>query len=96
MTINEFKSSVKEKSPPDGLNDMLKALWHDAKGEWDKAHKIAQEINNSSGSLVHAYLHRKEGDLSNASYWYTKAGRMMPKVSLPEEWNQLVEEMFLK
>jgi hypothetical protein len=94
MTINEFKSSIEEKSLPGGLNDLQKALWYDAKGEWDKAHEIAQGINNFSGSLIHAYLHRKEGDVSNANYWYAKADRKMPNVALSEEWDQLVEEMF--
>lgn len=93
MTLEEFKSSIKENKPPDLLEPLLKALWHDAKGNWKSAHEIAQEISTYDGSWVHAYLHRKEGDLSNASYWYSRAGRSMPGISLESEWEIIVKEL---
>lgn len=69
---------------------LLKALWHDARGEWDKAHDLAQDVNNKDGSWIHAYLHRKEGDRSNAQYWYHRANQKMPAYSLEQEWEELV------
>ncbi|HTH56919.1 MAG TPA: hypothetical protein VL728_12805 [Cyclobacteriaceae bacterium] len=90
MTVSEFKSSLGGAEPPQGTSDLLRALWHDAKGDWHGSHNIAQEIETLDGSWVHAYLHRKEGDESNAGYWYTRAGRRFPKISLQEEWEELV------
>lgn len=71
---------------------LLLALWHDHRGHWDVAHGIAQEIPTEDGSAVHAYLHREEGDLSNAMYWYRRAGRAMPDITLEEEWESLARE----
>ena len=93
MTFEEFKSSLKEESPPDGIDKTLAALWYDVKGIWDKAHRVAQGINNTTGSWIHAYLHRKEGDSSNAAYWYSKAGKSFPDMSLQEEWETIVKEL---
>jgi hypothetical protein len=93
MTIEEFKSSLKNNEPPDGLTPLLKALWYDANGDWKNAHETAQEISTYDGSWVHAYLHRKEGDLSNASYWYLRAGRIMPDMSLEIEWEKILTEL---
>ncbi|MBT1703155.1 hypothetical protein [Chryseosolibacter indicus] len=95
MTYSEFTSSLKESMPPEGLSDVLKALWYDGKEDWNASHDIAQDIHTREGSLIHAYLHRKEGDLGNASYWYSRAGKPVCKISLQEEWEQLVKE-FLK
>jgi hypothetical protein len=92
MTINEFKSSLNHPTPPAEISDILKAMWFDGKGDWDASHNIAQEIHTKEGSLIHAYLHRKEGDLGNASYWYHQAGRPVAKNSLQEEWEQIVKE----
>ena len=75
MTFDEFKSSLQYGAPPADLTDAVKALWYDGKGDWNRSHDIAQEIYTADGSWVHAYLHRKEGDLGNASYWYSRAGR---------------------
>ncbi len=89
MTFEEFKQSIDNEADPDAsLAPPLLALWHDAKGDWDKAHSFCQ----SSGSdldWVHAYLHRKEGDLSNAAYWYRRAGKPEFEGSLEEEWQSL-------
>jgi hypothetical protein len=68
----------------------LQSLWHDGRGEWDKAHDVAQDINTPDGSWIHAYLHRKEGDRSNAKYWYNRANRTMPTYSLEQEWEEMV------
>ena len=72
---------------------LLKALWHDAKGDWQSAHHLAQDIPSKDGSWVHAYLHRKEGDLSNASYWYHKAGKPVSDKSLHDEWDEIAQAL---
>lgn len=95
MTIEEFMSSLQEDQPPEGLDDLPAALWHDAKGDWDQAHRLAQNIDDKYGSRVHAYLHRKEGDQGNAGYWYKRAGRPFCEDSLEAEWGRLVEELLV-
>lgn len=72
---------------------LLQALWFDGKEDWESAHNMAQNVNTSEGSWVHAYLHRKEGDLGNASYWYSRAGKPMAKNSLAEEWEEIVRAL---
>ena len=74
---------------------MLQALWHDARGDWERAHECAQEDHGRDGSWVHAYLHRKEGDLGNAGYWYSRAGRPVPEksVTLDAEWDAMAREL---
>jgi hypothetical protein len=91
MTFNEFKTTLSLSAAP-GLPDLLTALWYDAKGDWESSHNIAQDIHSSEGSRVHAYLHRKEGDLANAAYWYQRAGRKMPAIPIEEEWDEMVRE----
>jgi hypothetical protein len=93
MTVDDFVKSVAAEKPSPGLSETLTSLWWDKKGNWDRAHAIAQEIPTAQGSAVHAYLHREEGVLWNADYWYTRAGRQRPDIPLEEEWRQLVEEM---
>ena len=93
MNIDEFIKSVDEKSPPAGLPETLKSLWWDRKGDWDRAHSIAQDIPSLPGSAVHAYLHREEGVIWNADYWYNRAGRARPDIPLEAEWQALVAEM---
>jgi hypothetical protein len=95
MTFQDFKSSLSQTKPPDGVSELLKAMWFDGKGDWNSAHNIAQDIHGNDGSWIHAYLHRKEGDLGNASYWYHRAGKPVAKSSLEQEWEQLVKA-FLK
>jgi len=92
MTFEEFKVSISNPQPPENLHPLLQALWFDGKDDWESSHNIAQEIQTAEGSWIHAYLHRKEGDLGNASYWYNRANRPMPKVSLKEEWENIVKE----
>jgi hypothetical protein len=92
MTYEEFVGSIEEKQPPGELSETLVSLWWDRKGDWDTAHSIAQQIPTVQGSAVHAYLHREEDVLWNADYWYNRAGRRRPDISLQEEWRRLVEE----
>ena len=89
MTFDKFLESIANDQPPTDLSDILTSLWWDKKGDWDLAHSIAQDIPTKQGSAVHAYLHREEGDMPNAGYWYTRAGRQVPDQSLPEEWDSI-------
>ena len=93
MTYDEFVTTISGEQPPPAVSETLTSLWWDKKGNWDKAHSIAQEIPTEQGSAVHAYLHREEGVLWNADYWYNRAGRQRPGIPLEDEWQQLVEEM---
>lgn len=93
MTLDEFRSSIAEPAPPEGLNHALQTLWWDAKGDWDRAHHCAQLDHERTGSSVHAYLHRKEGDMNNAAGWYSRAGRVPPTSSLESEWESLAHEL---
>lgn len=90
MTFAEFNDSLNQSEPPKQVSALLRALWHDGKGDWHKAHTIVQDIESSDAAAIHAYLHRKEGDRGNASYWYHRAGRDMHKGTLEEEWRELV------
>jgi len=90
MTLENFKESLSESTPPQNTSDYLKSLWFDANGNWDKAHKLISDINDKNASWVHAYLHRKEGDISNADYWYSRAGKPRPSTPLDNEWEQIV------
>ena len=90
MTIAELKASLTSATPPAGLSRPLLALWHDGRGDWDAAHRVAQDIDDGDGSWIHAYLHRKEGDAGNAAYWYRRAGKPVATVSLDAEWDQIV------
>jgi hypothetical protein len=89
----EYKNSLSQSSPNEPLSVYLRALWYDAKGDWDKAHTIIQDVPDKNASWIHAYLHRKEGDISNADYWYSKARRKRPAVSLDEEWEEIVKTL---
>ncbi len=91
MNYREFVESLSLNEPPAGMPDILKALWYDGKEDWESSHNIAQDIHDKNGSWMHAYLHRKEGDIFNARYWYNKAGKPEATVSLKEEWESLVK-----
>jgi len=93
MTLKEFKESLSEKTTTPGMSEYLKALWYDAKVDWEKAHTIIQDIEDKTAAWIHAYLHRKEGDSSNADYWYNRAGRKRPSLTLQEEWESIVKEL---
>lgn len=87
----KFKKSLSGEFPEADLSPVLKSLWYDGKGDWQKAHDQIEKLNDKSSAWVHAYLHRKEGDLLNADYWYGRAGKTRPSVSLQAEWELLVE-----
>ena len=89
-SIGEFRESLNSDQPPEGLTEVLQALWWDGKGDWKKAHETAQDVSNADGAWVHAYLHRKEGDEGNAGYWYSRAGKSKAAQSLNQEWEQIV------
>jgi hypothetical protein len=86
MTPSDFKSSLAGDRPPTDLNAPLEALWWAAKGAWDKAHKIVMDQETVEAAWVHAYLHRVEGDLPNARYWYGQAKREAATGTLEAEW----------
>ena len=90
MTVEEFEQSTAGTTPPDDLTPALTALWHDARDDWNRAHAVAQDIDDETGAWVHAYLHRKEGDQGNAAYWYRRARRAIASGSLRDEWRQIV------
>ena len=93
MQFSKFKESISAENPPDSLSNYLKALWYDAKGDWKEAHTIIQDIEDKTAAWIHAYLHRKEGDINNADYWYNRAGRKRPFLTLQEEWESIVKEL---
>jgi hypothetical protein len=90
MDLQTFNESLVMNNLPQDASVYLKSLWYDAKDDWDKAHEIIQDVKDNNASWIHAYLHRKEGDIFNADYWYAKAGRKRPNASLEEEWELLV------
>ena len=93
MTLNEFKLSLNQDSPSQNINELLVVLWYDAKVGWEKAHKIVQNISGKDAAWIHAYLHRKEGDSGNASYWYSRAGKEFSNKTLDDEWEEIVKEL---
>ena len=94
MHHQEFMESLNQDICPSGLAPCLRALWYDAKGEWDKAHEIVQQGEDVKSARIHAYLHRKEGDDGNARYWHRRAGSVFPgQMSMEEEWNSLLREI---
>lgn len=93
MTYQEFISSLSNQNPPLEISENLQALWYDANDNWNKAHDIVQVTSGHDGDWIHAYLHRKEGDLSNASYWYSRIGRSRPDKPLEEEWQELANHL---
>jgi hypothetical protein len=92
MTFSEFKNSIASSTPP-AVDPLLKAMWFDAKGNWSEAHNIAQDVHSKDGSWIHAYLHRKEGDLGNASYWYHRASQPVCSKSLDAEWEDITKAL---
>lgn len=91
-TLPEFKNSLTQQQPPP-VAVLLQAMWYEAKGDWEMAHTLAQDVHTTDGSWIHAYLHRVEGDNSNAQYWYHRANRKMSKKPLTEEWDDIVREL---
>ena len=90
MNLSEFKDSLSTGHPPSAASVYAKAMWYDGRNDWNKAHELIQDLADKNAAWIHAYLHRKEGDIWNADYWYAKAGKKRPTVSLPDEWEQIV------
>jgi hypothetical protein len=92
MTLSDFLASLAASGPPD-LSPPLRALWLDARGDWDAAHKCVDVREDKDSMWVHAYLHRKEGDVGNARYWYARAGKPPCAGPLDEEWMALAKTL---
>lgn len=90
MTPEDLRATLDLDDPPEGLSTPLKAMWRAAKGEWDAAHGLAQSDESTEAAWVHAHLHRVEGDLSNAGYWYRRAGKPEAESDLEVEWADIV------
>ena len=90
LNLIRFKESLNLAEPAKEYTVQLKSLWYDGKGDWHQAHAQVDQLSDTGSAWVHAYLHRKEGDIWNADYWYSKARRKRPELTLDEEWEQLV------
>ena len=93
MDLAAFRASLSAAAPPPSLSPALRALWLDAKGDWDGAHDAAQADEGVAGDWVHAYLHRKEGNSGNAAYWYRRAKKPVCRTALDEEWQAIAEAL---
>ncbi|MCW3089473.1 MAG: hypothetical protein JWP81_542 [Ferruginibacter sp.] len=93
MQFEIFQQSIPEQKPPENINVYQLAMWYDGHGNWDKAHGMVDDLEDPTACWVHAYLHRKEGDTSNADYWYRKAGRKRPDIPLQQEWETIVKAL---
>lgn len=96
MDLKTFRDSVSAAAPPAGLAAPLQALWRAAKDDWDGAHGLVQDETGAEAAWVHAYLHRVEGDLGNAGYWYRRAGKPVPKAALEAEWAEIAAALLTK
>jgi hypothetical protein len=90
MSFHEFEAAAKSgRPPPAEIAPLLRALWLDAQGDWAAAHALAQDDATPDGAWVHAYLHRREGDIGNAHYWYARARRAPSSAPLEAEWREI-------
>jgi len=96
MNYETFIRSIQNRSKPEGISPYLEAMYEDGIGNWDAAHELAQDHTGELGNWIHAYLHRKEGDIGNAGYWYSRAGRSMPDASLAEEWEEITRHILTR
>lgn len=95
MTLEDFVRAVDASDAPAGIDGVLRALWLDARGQWDAAHRVVQEMDTQSAAWVHAYLHRKEGDEGNAGYWYRRAGKPHARTALDDEWRDIARTLLV-
>lgn len=96
-TIDAFRSSIAADAPPADAEPALQALWWALRGNWSRAHECVQAHEGEADcDRVHAHLHRQEGDMANAGYWYRRVGRSLPDQSLEEEWSVLATEMLAR
>ena len=94
MTFEDFRESVRiDGKPPAGLSAPLRALWIDGKGDWARAHATVDSLETKQAARVHAYLHRKEGDLDNARYWYGRADAPPSREPIEREWEEVARAL---
>jgi hypothetical protein len=94
LTLSDLESAASARRPlPQDADPLIKALWHDATGNWSDAHELVQNIDSAEAAWIHAYLHRKEGDLQNAQYWYRRAARPAAGGPLPDEWRAIAQSL---
>jgi hypothetical protein len=93
VDVATFERSLSGPTPPPGLPPLVEALWHERRGNWERAHEITQDLPGPDAAWVHAYLHRREGDQSNAAYWYRLAARPVMRGSLDDEWRSMVDAL---
>jgi hypothetical protein len=93
LDFNDYLNSLQEAFPPQRVSVYLQALWYHRKGDWNKAHQIVQDIPDEKASWIHAFLHREEGDIWNADYWYRRAHQKRPESSITEEWTFIVKTL---
>lgn len=93
MDLAAFEESLRGSAPPPGLPPLVAALWYERRGDWERAHEITQDLPGTDAAWVHAYLHRREGDLANAGYWYRQAARPVARHPLDEEWRTIAEAL---
>jgi hypothetical protein len=93
MDFSEFKGTLKNNTAPADVSVYLKALWHDANGDWQEAHNLIENLPDKTAARIHAYLHRKEGDQGNALYWYRRAGMRGVSTALNAEWDQIAKDL---
>ena len=93
MTVDDFEQSLRDDAPPEAMPPLVRALWYDRRGDWTRVHEIAQDIESTEAAWVHAYLHRREGDASNATYWYRRSGKPIERGSLDDESRAIVANL---
>jgi hypothetical protein len=93
--MEDFRASLSGAAPAPDLDAPLAALWWAAKGNWNEAHRIVQDEDGADAAWVHAYLHRVEGDLGNAGYWYRRAGQPAVKDALETEWERIAAALLV-
>ncbi len=96
MNYDEFILTIENDEMPSNLPLFLQALWYDAKGNWNKAHELIDSLDDKNSCWVHAYLHRKEGDISNADYWYRRANKQRPSATLQNEWQDITMQLLVE
>ena len=95
VTPGAFQRSLSQAAPPAALSTPFAALWWAKKGDWDKAHRLVMDEASAQAAWVHAYLHRVEGDLGNAQYWYARAGKKPASGELDAEWAAIVQALLM-
>ena len=60
-------------------SDHRRALAHLRRREWQKAHELVMDLGDKVAYHMHGLVHRLEGDMENARYWYAKAGVPIPR-----------------